>query len=148
VPGSRNSDLLLNPWQGPRQIPRPAPGGGRTIAEIAQVTKKHRSTVARHLNNLKGRGLVIEETTPGGRRVWWRLRFDPDQIADRDQIPDTAEAKATRHKRERLAFLLSLSKERSSYIKREICETGLALIDSRTGEILNVLPEDLLGQLE
>ncbi|XGX80640.1 hypothetical protein LQK93_03480 [Terrabacter sp. BE26] len=140
MPGSRASELLANPWQGARQIPRPAHGGGRTVRELAETTGKHQSTITRHLKALEQAGLVLQERAGDGRTLWWRLRFDPEQIADRDQVPDTAEAKAHKHARERRAFLLSLSEDEDSRVKRVTLEETVLLVDGRTGAVLDEVP--------
>ncbi|GAA3717356.1 hypothetical protein GCM10022399_37450 [Terrabacter ginsenosidimutans] len=145
TPGSQPSELLMDPWQGPRQIPRPARGGGRTVQELAEITGKNRSTISRHLKQLKDRGLVFEQRTSDGKRRWWRLRFDPDQIADRDQIPDTSGPTAAKHSRERRAFLTQLSGKEGSVVKRRLIGEMTALVDSRTEEVLDIVPTEDLG---
>jgi DNA-binding transcriptional ArsR family regulator len=95
---------LLDPWQGIRQIPRPASAVGMTVGDLVEVTGKHSSTIRRHLKKLLDGGLVFEKPQSHGQPRWWRLRFDPDQIADRDDIPETGQLKADRHIRDRRSF--------------------------------------------
>jgi DNA-binding MarR family transcriptional regulator len=109
LPGYPVTPGLLDPWHGTRQIPRPASGVGMTVRDLVEVTGKHPSTIRRHLKKLLDRGLVFEKTQDTGPSWWWRLRFDPDQVADRDDIPHTAELKAAQHEAQRLANYESLS---------------------------------------
>ncbi len=134
---------LINPWRGTRQIPRPAPGAGITRRELVCRTGKSRSTVERHLKRLADRGMAFERE---GR--WWRYRFDPDVIADRDGIPHTSLVKAARHSAERRryfdALIDSATDQRPSRVIRNIVGGRWCVyVDVKSGEILWRDPEPL-----
>jgi DNA-binding transcriptional ArsR family regulator len=141
LPGFLVTPGLLNPWQGTRQIPRPAPGVGMTVRDLVEVTGKHRSTISRHLKKLLDRGLVFEEIQPDGSSRWWRLRFDPDQVADRDDIPHTADLKAAQHDAQRLALYDGLITSGSSRFCIEVVGNQRLYVDAITGAVLASVEE-------
>jgi hypothetical protein len=71
-----------------------------TVTELAGRTGKARGTVAAHLKKLSGKDLAFRDD----KGHWWRYRFDPDQVADRDDIPETTKLKEDRHIRDRRSY--------------------------------------------
>lgn len=141
MPGSHSSDLLLNPQQGKRRIPRAPAGPGLTVTELVRRTGKARSTETRHLKELSKRDLAFCDDA--GR--WWRNRFDPDYVADLLGIPDTSELKAAKSIRDRRSLLDGLIayatvKGRRPTIERVSDSDGIRYIDTVTGEVLWVDP--------
>lgn len=141
LPGFPVTPGLLNPFQGSRQIPRPAQVEGMTVLELVEVTGKHRSTTSRHLKILLDRRLVLEESQQDGLRRWWRLRFDPDQVADRDEVPHTAQLKAEAHIRERRSYFRGRIRSdqvgnRTPSVQQVHGPDGDAYMNVRTGEVL------------
>jgi DNA-binding MarR family transcriptional regulator len=131
------SELLLNPQQGKRRIPAAPAGSGLTVTELAGRTGKARATVAVHLRKLAGRGLAFRDDK--GR--WWRYRFDPDQVADRDDIPDTAGLKADTHIRDRRSYYRArirsdLAGDRTPSVQLVHGTDGDTYMNPRTGEVL------------
>jgi DNA-binding MarR family transcriptional regulator len=131
------SELLLNPQQGKRRIPPALAGPGLTVSELARRTGKARGTVAVHVKKLSGRGLAFRDDK--GR--WWRYRFDPDRVADRDQIPETAKLKEDRHIRDRRSFFRG--QIRSDQMRNRTPSVQLVhgpdvdtYVNPRTGEVL------------
>ncbi len=100
--GARPAD----PVQGPRAIPHPPTGRGKTVAQLAQEMNVPTSTVRGRLNKLHRLGLAFRD----GQRRWWRYRFDPEWLADREGIPDTAEARRRLHVRQRRLYYVPLIK--------------------------------------
>lgn len=104
TPGTvASSTLLRHPDRGSRPMPPPQPGRGIPVAEVVRRTGKSRSTVRDHLGKLQNRGMVFKD----GQGLWWRYRFDADQLADTYGIPRTAALKAAAHARERRARYLN-----------------------------------------
>jgi len=137
MPGSHSSDLLLNPQQGKRRIPRAPAGPGLTVTELVRRTGKARSTKTRHLKELSKRDLAFCDDA--GR--WWRNRFDPDYVADLLGIPHTSELKAAKSIRDRRSLLDGLIayatvKGRRPTIERVSDSDGIRYIDTVTGEVL------------
>ena len=144
MPGSQSSPLLTNPWQGKRQIPHDPGDGGRTVLELAYATGKNRSTVAKHLKKLHDRGLAFSVQEHGHPPRWWRYRFDPDWVADRNQIPHTGDIKAAKHAEDRIAFLDARirwagDRESSRLIAQDI-DGDRFYIDSSTGAVEASVP--------
>jgi DNA-binding MarR family transcriptional regulator len=137
MPGSSASELLLNPQQGKRRIPAAPAGPGLTVKELARKTGKATRTMARHLKKFSWMGLAFRDDQ--GR--WWRYRFDPDEVADRNCIPHTAELKADRHIRDRRSFLngriaYDRARNLNPRVERVYDGDGTCYVDTRTGEVL------------
>ena len=141
MPGSHPSDLLLNPQQGKRRIPRAPAGPGLTVMELVRRTGKARSTETRHLKELSKKDLVFRDDA--GR--WWRNLFDPDYVADLLGIPHTSELKAARSVRDRRNYLddriaYNRVEGRKPTIKRDSDSDGVRYVDTVTGEVVWVDP--------
>ena len=141
LPGFPVTPELLNPWQGTRQIPRPASAVGMTVRDLVEVTGKHPSTIRRHLEKLLDRGLVFEETQPDGPSRLWRVRFDPDQVADRDGIPPTADLKAVQYEAQRATNYEGLIRSGSSRFRVEVVGNQRLYVDAITGAVLATVTE-------
>ncbi len=134
---------LVNPWQGTRQIPRPTPGTGMTVAGLIERTGKSRPTVQRHLKRLSERGMAFHE-----RGRWWRYRFDPDVIADRDEIPHTSLVKVARHLAERRSYFQALIDSAPDQLPSRVIRNirggrWCVYVDVTSGEVLWRDPEPL-----
>jgi len=137
MPGSAASDLMLNPQQGKRRIPAAPAGPGLTVKELARKTGKATRTVARHLKKFSEMGLAFRDDQ--GR--WWRYRFDPNQVADRDDIPETAKLKADKHIRDRRSYWRGLI--RFDQVRNRLPSVQLlhgldvdTYVNTKTGEVL------------
>jgi DNA-binding MarR family transcriptional regulator len=131
------SELLLNPQQGKRRIPPAAAGPGLTVTELAGRTGKARGTVAAHLKKLSRMGLAFRDD----KNRWWRYRFDPDKVADRDDIPDTAKLKEDRHIRDRRHYwrgriYFDEVRNRTPSVQLEHGPDVDTYVNPRTGEVL------------
>jgi DNA-binding MarR family transcriptional regulator len=146
MPGSPSTALLIDPQQGKRRIP-PAPAGpGLTVTELARRTGKSKGTVIRHLKKLSKGGLAFCDAD--GR--WWRIRFDPNYVADRLGIHHTSELKAARaicDRRKRLDGLIAYAmvKGRKPPVKRVSDSDGVRYVDPVTGEVVWVDPGSEIG---
>jgi hypothetical protein len=72
---------------------------------------------------------------------WWRYRFDPDQVSDRADIPDTAKLKADQHIRDRRSYYRA--RIRSDQVRNRTPSVQLlrgpdddTYVNTRTGEVL------------
>jgi DNA-binding transcriptional ArsR family regulator len=136
-PGSQNSELLLDPRKGSRRIPPPPKGRGLTVAQLVERTDKAPGTVRLHLKKLFSRGMVFKDNDG----LWWRYRLDPDQLADKDEVPHTAHLKAKAHTRERRSYYRGLI--RSDQVRNRTPSVQLVhgldgdtYVNPSTGEIL------------
>jgi DNA-binding transcriptional ArsR family regulator len=136
-PGSQSSELLLDPRKGSRRIPSPAKGHGLTVAQLVERTRKAPGTVRLHLKRLFSRGMVFKDNDG----LWWRFRLDPDQLADRDGVPHTAQLKAEVHISERRSYFRGLI--RSDQVRNRAPSVQLVhgtdgdnYVNVRTGEVL------------
>ncbi len=146
-PGSTRSDGLSNPYRGARHIPRPRARAGLTVADLVHLTGKHRNTVANHLKRLRERQMIFSVLGPDGSIRWWRYRFDPDVVADRDRIPHTSGLKRASHQRQRQGYYMAMvdggTQKHPSRIRLEWIEGGRAFVDLVTGDIKLDHEEDL-----
>ena len=82
-------------------MPRGRSGRGLTIRDLVARTGKSRATVSRHLKRLSEYGLAFSQNQQDGSTRWWRYRVNPDLVAERHGIPDTAQLKAAKHQAQR-----------------------------------------------
>jgi len=87
-------------------------------------------------------GLVFEEARPGQPSRWWRLRFDPEWVADCHQILHTRDIKALTHSKERRAFLDSLMEgmAKSGRLEAHEIDGHRVYIDPATGAVRGSVP--------
>jgi hypothetical protein len=144
LPGAPATPGLLNPWQGTRPISRPATSGAPTIQDLSEASGKHPSTIRRQLKKMLEWRLVFEETRPGQPSRWWRLRFDPEWVADGHQIPHTSDIKAFTHARERRPHLDALIRAAggpaSSRLVAQDIDGQRLYIDTATGAVRGSVP--------
>ena len=110
------------------------------MKEVAEATKVVRTTASRRLRRAEAYGLVVREKQKRGPDLWWRLRFDPDQVADLHEVVDSAPAKAARHRRQRLAFLESVARSDTRRVTLETIDGVELFVDGLTGEVLGQSP--------
>jgi DNA-binding transcriptional ArsR family regulator len=67
-------------------------------------TGKSRATVSRHLKRLSEYGLAFSKNQQDGSTRWWRYRVNPDLVAERHGVPDTAQLKAAKHQAQRRRY--------------------------------------------
>jgi hypothetical protein len=91
MPGFPVKCGLLNPGHCKTLVPRRATAEGRTVQDLMGITGKHCSTIRRQLTKLLDLELVCQESQRKRPLVWWLLRPDPDKVANRYEIPCTAE---------------------------------------------------------
>lgn len=142
LPGSSLTPLLLNPLRAQRTLPPPWYGPGVTVEQIARSTGRAAPTVSRHLQRLYGKRLIFSQRHGREPARWWRYRFDPDVVADRDHIPDTAQAKAHKHAAERIRFFndLSSSAGSPSPLVRQERFGQIRYLERATGELVWTQP--------
>jgi len=132
--GSKASALLADPYLTVRQIPRPEPGQGLTVAQLADQRGRSTSTLRNHLKVLRRVGLAFQVE---GR--WWRTRFDPEAVVAELQINDTAELKQLTYLRQRRQWWeakaeLVDSEDQPLFVK--VLEEGhVAFVDACTGVV-------------
>jgi len=116
-----------------------------TVRDLVEVTGKHPSTIRRHLQKLLDRGLVFEETQDTGPSRWWRLRFDPDLVADRDGIAHTSDLKVVQHEAQRLSNYqwLSTSAHGPPRVLVEVDGNQRLYVDAITGAVLASVSEPI-----
>jgi hypothetical protein len=97
--------------------------------------------VSRHLKRLAAFGLVFSQNQQDGSTRWWRYRVNPDLVAERHGIPDTAKIKASKHQAQRRHYWRGMALARGDgWVVREIIDGQDRYIDTGTGAVLWVDP--------
>ena len=97
--------------------------------------------MSRHLERLSEYGLVFCQNRQDGSRRWWRHRVNPDLVAERHGIPDTAQLKAAKHQAQRRRYWQGITSARDDGgVVRECIDGQDQYIDTATGAVLWVDP--------
>jgi DNA-binding CsgD family transcriptional regulator len=132
--GSEASALLADPYLTVRQIPRPEPGQGLTVAQLADQRGRSTSTLRNHLKVLRRVGLAFQVAG-----LWWRTRFDPEALVAELQINDTAALKRLTYHRQRRQWWdanaeLVDSQNQPLYVKT-LVDGHATFVDPNTGVV-------------
>jgi hypothetical protein len=96
--------------------------------------------VSRHLKRLSEYGLVFSRDQQDGSPRWWRYRVNPDLVAERHGIPDTAQLKAAKHQAQRRRYWQRMTSREGSRAVRESIDGQDHYFDTVTGAVLWVDP--------
>ena len=124
-----------------RGVPRGRSGQGLTIRDLVARTGKSRATVSRHLKRLSEYGLAFSQNQQDGSTRWWRYRVNPDLVAERHGIPNTAQLKAAKHQAQRRHYWQGITSARDDgRVVRVRIDGQDHYIDTGTGAVLWVDP--------
>jgi hypothetical protein len=97
--------------------------------------------VSRHLKRLAEFGLVFSHDQGDGSNGWWRYRVNPDLVAERHGVPDTAQLKSAKHQAQRRHYWQGITSARDDGgVVRECIDGQDKYIDTATGAVLWVDP--------